>query len=111
MSLPYIQTDTAKWLKNQGPNLRYLSSFACDKCSERFGVEPGEGEAETAVHAVSCQLKRLLSDVILQMSKRLKVTDMVPPCTIIILCFSGMKIKVKKKHWKKLYNEGEGVGR
>ena len=24
---------------------------------------------------------------------------------------SGMKIKVKKKHWKKLYNEGEGAKR
>lgn len=36
-----------------------------DQCSQRLGVKATEGKAKASVHAVSCQLKGLLPDIIL----------------------------------------------
>ena len=44
----------------------HLSALTGDESGERLGVETREGEAETAVHAVSRQLQRLLTDVVLR---------------------------------------------
>lgn len=46
-------------------SLTHLSAFVSDQGSEGLGVEAAVAEAQAPVHAVSCQLQGLLTDVVL----------------------------------------------
>lgn len=50
-------------------SLTHLSAFVSNQGGEWLGVESAVAEAQASVHAVSCQLQSLLTDVVLMESQ------------------------------------------
>lgn len=65
--------------------MTYLSAFVSYQGGEWLGVEPAVAEAQASVHAVSCQLQSLLTDVILMENQIfVSLTRVAPPLVNIL---------------------------
>lgn len=66
-------------------SLTHLSAFVSDQGGEWLGVESAVAEAQASVHAVSCQLQSLLTDVVLMENCILvRLTGVAPPLVNIL---------------------------